>query len=297
MSLAAPYVAAMAAADAAREAAPREFPFSDAEFAMIAKLLHAEAGIEMPRAKEPLVYSRLAKRLRALGMTTFREYCALIADPAAEERGHMLSALTTNVTRFFREPHHFEDLRRRTLPPLIARARAGGRVRIWSAGCSTGMEPYSIGLCVLEAWPEAAQADVRILATDINPRVLAEGRAGRYPAEALRDAPEALRRRWFAEAAPGVFEAAPALRALISFRELNLMGDWPMKGRFDVVFCRNVAIYFDEPTQCRIWSRIAAQIAPGGRLCIGHSERIGGPAAALFVSDGVTAYTRSASAP
>jgi len=296
VSLASPYVAAMAAADAAREAAPREFAFSDAEFSMIAKLLHAEAGIEMPRAKEPLVYSRLAKRVRALGMTTFKEYCALIADPAAEERGHMLSALTTNVTRFFREPHHFEDLRRKTLAPLIARAKAGGRVRIWSAGCSTGMEPYSIALCVLEAWPEAAQADVKILATDINPRVLAEGRAGRYPAEALRDAPEPLRRRWFAEVEGGMAEAAPALRQLISFRELNLMGDWPMKGRFDVVFCRNVAIYFDEPTQCMIWSRIAALLAPGGRLCIGHSERIGGPAAALLLSDGVTAYTRSGAA-
>jgi chemotaxis protein methyltransferase CheR len=290
------YASLMAAAGVARSAAPREFPFTETEFGMIAKLLHAEAGIEMPRVKEPLVYSRLAKRVRALGMTSFKDYCALIGDPASEERGHMLSALTTNVTRFFREPHHFEDLRRNTLAPLIARAKAGGRVRIWSAGCSTGMEPYSIALCVLEAWPEAAAHDVRILATDINPRVLAEGRAGRYPADALNDAPEALRRRWFADAGANVLQAAAPLRALISFRELNLIGEWPMKGPFDVVFCRNVAIYFDEPTQCRIWKRIADLMTPGGRLCIGHSERIGGPAAAMLISDGVTSYRRAGSA-
>jgi chemotaxis protein methyltransferase CheR len=283
-----------AVALATRDAAPREFAFSQAEFQTIARLLRAEAGIEMPPSKEPLVYSRLAKRLRALGIESFKRYIELIEDPRAEERGHMLSALTTNVTRFWREPHHFDDLRRKVLPPLAERARAGGRVRIWSAGCSTGMEPYSIGMCVLEAIGDAPSRDVKILATDINTRVLAEGRAGRYPVDALADAPEPLRRRWFEDAGDGTLQASAPLRRLISFRELNLMGDWPMKGPFDVIFCRNVAIYFDEPTQCRIWERMAALLAPGGRLSIGHSERIGGRAAEMLLSDGVTSYQRIA---
>jgi chemotaxis protein methyltransferase CheR len=285
-------LAAQVAAEAARSAAPREFAFSHKEFDAIVRILRAEAGIDMPAAKEPLVYSRLAKRVRALGLSGFSEYVALVSDPAAPERSEMLAALTTNVTRFFREPHHFEDLRQKTLPPLMARARAGGRVRIWSAGCSTGMEPYSIALCVLDVAPEASNWDVRILATDINPKVLAEGRAGRYPADALRDAPQPLVKRWFADAPDGRLQASDALRRLIVFNELNLMGQWPMKGPFDVIFCRNVAIYFDEPTQCMIWERLAKLLAIGGRLNIGHSERIAGPAAAMLESDGVTAYTR-----
>ncbi|MFN3615615.1 MAG: CheR family methyltransferase [Rubrimonas sp.] len=297
MKRAAPITAAEAAAavaSAARQAGPREFPFSEAEFLQIAKILRATAGIDMPAAKEPLVYSRLAKRLRALGLRSFREYCALIADPSSDERIQMLSALTTNVTRFWREPHHFEDLRRKVLPPLVERARAGGRVRIWSAGCSTGQEPYCIAMCVLEALSDAPSRDVKILATDIDPRVLAEGRAGRYPAESLADAPEALWRRTFVDAGDGTMEAGPQLRSLISFRELNLIGEWPMKGPFDVIFCRNVAIYFDEETQNAIWLRMARLLAPGGKLCIGHSERVGGQAASLLNTDGVTAYTRNA---
>lgn len=285
-------VAAQAAGASARAAAAREFAFSPKEFDAIVRILRAEAGIDMPAAKEPLVYSRLAKRVRALGLPGFAAYVALVSDPAAPERAEMLAALTTNVTRFFREPHHFDDLRRKTLPPLMARARAGGRVRIWSAGCSTGMEPYSIALCVLDVAPEAANWDVRILATDINPKVLAEGRAGRYPADALADAPEPLVRRWFTEAPGGRLQASDTLRRLIAFNELNLMGAWPMRGPFDVIFCRNVAIYFDEPTQCVIWERLAKLLSPGGRLNIGHSERIAGPAASMLESDGVTAYTR-----
>ncbi len=285
-------VAAQAAAGVARSAAAREFAFSPKEFSAIVGILRAESGIDMPAAKEPLVYSRLAKRVRALGLASFSEYVAVVSDPAAPERGEMLAALTTNVTRFFREPHHFQDLRQKTLPPLMARARSGGRVRIWSAGCSTGMEPYSIALCVLDVAPEAANWDVRILATDINPKVLAEGRAGLYPADALRDAPQPLVKRWFAEAPGDRLQASDALRKLIVFNELNLMGEWPMKGPFDIIFCRNVAIYFDEPTQCVIWERLAKLLALGGRLNIGHSERIAGPAAAMLESDGVTAYTR-----
>jgi chemotaxis protein methyltransferase CheR len=283
------------AAGQARMAAPREFPFSEKEFEKIAKQLRAVAGIDMPRAKEPLVYSRLAKRIRQLGLRSFADYCKLVEDPNAHEIEHMLVALTTNVTRFFREPHHFEDLKRRVLPPLITRLKNRGRARIWSAGCSSGQEPYSIALTVLEVLPEAKAYDIRILATDINTQVVAEARAGRYPVDQVSSVPEAMRKRYFEADGSGQVRVTDEARALIVFRELNLMGEWPFKGQFDVIFCRNVAIYFDEDVQATLWRRFAERLNPGGRLYIGHSERVGGPAAQLLRTDGVTAYTRPGS--
>jgi len=247
----------------------------------------------MPRAKEPLVYSRLAKRIRQLGLGSFKDYIALLEAPGGHETEHMLVALTTNVTRFFREPHHFDDLRERVMPHLAQKARARQRVRIWSAGCSSGQEPYSIALTVLERLPEARTLDLRILATDINTAVLTEAAAGEYPAEAVSPAPAALRARHFSDAGGGRLRASDELRGLIAFRRLNLMGDWPMKHGFDVIFCRNVAIYFDEDTQQGLWKRFAERLLPGGRFYIGHSERVAGPATALLRTDGTTAYQRT----
>ncbi len=275
-----------------QSAAPREFPFTDRDFEKIAARLHDEAGIDMPRSKEPLVYSRLAKRIRQLDLKSFAEYIRLIDDPGAEEIEHMLVALTTNVTKFFREPHHFEDLRDKVMPILSARAKKRGRVRLWSAGCSSGEEPYSIALTVMEALPEAKSLDVKILATDINTKVLRHAKAGIYPRKALESASRELVERWFTPEAPDALRADDALRGLIAFRMLNLMGDWPMRGQFDVIFCRNVTIYFNEETQATIWRRIAEKLAPGGKLYIGHSERISGPATEMLRSEGVTAYVR-----
>jgi chemotaxis protein methyltransferase CheR len=204
----------------------------------------------------------------------------------------MLVALTTNVTRFYREPHHFEDLKRRVLPTLIPRLKARGRARIWSAGCSSGQEPYTIALTVLEMLPEAKAYDIKILATDINTQVVAEARAGRYPTEQVSSVPDMLRKRYFTEDGPGHVRATDEPRQLITFRELNLMGDWPFKGQFDVIFCRNVAIYFDDEVQATLWRRFAERLVPGGRLYIGHSERIAGPAAQMLRTDGVTAYQK-----
>ncbi len=205
----------------------------------------------------------------------------------------MLRALTTNVTRFFREPHHFEHLRTTVLPPLLAAARAGGRVRLWSAACSNGQEPYSLGLTVLDLLPNAAELDVRVLATDIDTDMVAAGRAGHYDADALSPVPAPLRSRWFRPAGDGM-EAGPELRRLVQFRELNLIGAWPMRGGFDAIMCRNVAIYFDADTQALVWSRFAPLLAPGTHLYIGHSERLSGPAAAGFVPAGTTIYRRVA---
>jgi chemotaxis protein methyltransferase CheR len=269
-----------------------EFVFTAEDFRHIAQTLHAHAGIALSEGKAALVYSRLAKRLRVLGLRSFRDYCALIEGvEGVDERQAMTAALTTNVTRFYREPHHFDHLRDHVMPELAARARAGGRVRLWSAACSNGQEPYSMALTVLDVLPEAADLDVRILATDIDPNMVAEGAAGIYSDELLSPVPASGRKHFTpVPGSPGQFSADATLRRLVSFRELNLIGDWPMKGRFDVIFCRNVVIYFDDATQEMVWSRFTPLMAPGATLYIGHSERVSGPATAQLQTCGLTAY-------
>jgi chemotaxis protein methyltransferase CheR len=271
-----------------------DFEMSDRDFKDIAAMLYADAGIYIPETKTTLVYSRLVKRLRALNLASFRDYCDLVGSPQGSgERLEMLSALTTNVTRFFREPHHFEHLRDHVLPPLLESARRGGRVRLWSAACSTGPEPYSMALTVLALEPKAAALDVRILASDIDPRVVEEGRRGVYPIAALAEAPPALYKRYFIPISGDErrgLQATEELRRLVVFRTLNLNAAWPMPSKFHAIFCRNVVIYFDEQTQQTVWSKFAGKLERGGILYIGHSERVTGPAAARFVNDGVTAY-------
>jgi chemotaxis protein methyltransferase CheR len=272
-----------------------EFAFSDANFREIAQIAKAEAGIDLPQSKATLVYSRLAKRLRALGIKTFSDYCATVREDD-DERNSMIAALTTNVTRFYREPHHFEHLRNEILSPLVESARRGKRIRFWSAACSTGQEPYSMALTLLSVIPDAASLDIRILATDLNPHVVARGKSGCYQKEELQDVPSNLRAKWF-EAVPGdnrgtTMKVADEVRSLVSFRELNLMGAWPFSGPFDAIFCRNVVIYFDRETQSTIWNRLTRLIRPQGALYIGHSERISGPATALLSPDGITTYRK-----
>jgi chemotaxis protein methyltransferase CheR len=272
-----------------------EFVFTEEDFDQIARMLHSDAGIALSETKATLVYSRLAKRLRVLGLASFRDYCAFLTEDGrgAGERQQMLAALTTNVTRFFREPHHFDHLKTEVLPALLDKARAGGRVRLWSAGCSTGPEPYSIALTILSLMPDAAKYDIRVLASDIDPNVVAEATRGVYRGNAADPIPAELRQRWMRRDNQGSetgWSAGEELRALIAFRELNLIGDWPMKGPFDAIFCRNVVIYFEEDTQSRIWSRFLPLLTPQGRLYIGHSERLSGPATSAFVSDGLTTY-------
>ena len=266
-----------------------EFPFTDQDFKQIAAMLYADAGLSLPESKATLVYSRLAKRLRALGLESFREYCALVSESeGAGERRNMLAALTTNVTRFFREPHHFDHIKTEVLPALLQSAKKGGRVRIWSAACSTGQEPYSIALTILSLMPDAAEYDIKILATDIDPNVVTTARRGVYPQTEVAPIPADLARRWMEPRDGGALEVGEAMRELVSFRELNLVApSWPMKGRFDVIFCRNVVIYFDEPTQHRIWGRFRAVLQPTGRLYVGHSERVTDDG---FRSDGLTSY-------
>ena len=267
-----------------------EFLFTAEDFRTIAATLHAAAGIALPDSKATLVYSRLAKRLRALGLESFREYCALVTGAEGlDERQQMIVALTTNVTRFFREPHHFEHLKEHLLPPLLANARRGGAVRIWSAGCSNGQEPYSIALTILSLMPDAPDYDIKILATDIDIQMLAEARAGLYSSQVIAPVPGEMRARWF-EREGDNWRASEPLRRLITFNELNLIGDWPMRRQFQAIFCRNVVIYFEEETQSKVFSRFMPLMSPDARLYIGHSERVCGPAADRLETDGVTTY-------
>jgi chemotaxis protein methyltransferase CheR len=272
---------------------PGSFQFTSADFREICAMLHEDAGIFLTDAKASLVYSRLAKRLRALGLESFRDYCALVKSrDGLDERQQMLAALTTNVTRFFREPHHFESLKR-LIEERLPAIRRGGRLRLWSAACSNGQEPFSIAMTLLSVLPDAGKYDVRILATDIDPTMIAAGRAGVYDGEAMSAVPGQMRTRWFEPLANGPKDhwvAREELSSLIAFRELNLVGPWPFKGPFDAIFCRNVVIYFEEATQISIWQRFVPMMAPGARLFIGHSERVNGPAAAALVGDGITTY-------
>ena len=252
-------------------------------------MIYADAGIHLNEGKAALVYARLAKRLRALRMDAFRDYCDLVAGPdGAAERQEMLTSLTTNVTKFFREPHHFEHLRTNVLEPF-ARAGGRGRLRLWSAACSTGQEPYTIAITLLSAWPEAALQDVKILATDIDRKVLATAEAGVY-SEGQMEGLNAEQRRRFFETAPGGFRASAALRKLVTFRQLNLIENWPMQGQFQAIFCRNVVIYFDEPTQQGIWRKFVPRLTADGALYIGHSERVTGSAAEQVRGEGVSTY-------
>lgn len=271
-----------------------EYPLTRRDLSEIAAMIYADAGISLNESKASLVYSRLSKHIRALGLSGFRDYCQLVSSPAGSAaRREMLSHLTTNFTRFFRENHHFDHLRDEVLPGLLARAKAGGRVRIWSAACSDGQEPYSIALTVLALMPNVADFDFKILATDIDPKILGLARAGTYDENSLETISPAMRKQWFQDVnvqGRRKFQIDDRVKRLITFNELNLLGQWPFKGMFDVIFCRNVVIYFDEPTQTKIWARFAGQLHDQGHLYIGHSERVAGEAKHVFDNIGITTY-------
>lgn len=270
------------------------------DFERITAIAYKAAGLAISPGKSAMVRTRLARRLRALKLPSFEAYCGYLdGEAGADEIGMLVSALTTNVSQFFREAHHFETLRSEVLPPLIARARDGNRVRIWSAGCANGQEPYSIAMTMLETGMPL-ESDVRVLATDIDPNVIQHGREGLYPETMLSGLPDAQRARYFDEVPTGpepAWRAKAELRAAVSFRVLNLLEDWPMRGRFDAILCRNVVIYFDVETQDRLWHRFSDQLVPGGWLFIGHSERLSSAVQPQFTGRGITAYQRIGGAP
>ncbi len=252
----------------------REYTLSDAEFAEIRRLVREHTGISLSEAKRELVYSRLVRRLRRLKLDSFADYLALLARGEPAELEEFANAITTNLTSFFRESHHFDFLAETVLPELERRNAATRRLRIWSAGCSTGEEPYSLAIVLQEQAARFRGWDLRILATDLDSQVLAHAAAGRYREDRFERMPAARRDRWFEAQRDGTHVAAAGLKALVTFKQLNLMHAWPMKGPFDVVFCRNVVIYFDKPTQRELFGRMAELQRPGDVLCIGHSESL-----------------------
>ena len=252
-----------------------ECELTAAQFTRITEVLHEHAGIRMREGKEGLVRARLTKRLRKLGLSDFDAYLDYIEkDTTRREFAEMIDALTTNKTSFLREASHFDFLRDSVFPTL------NGPVRIWSAGCSSGEEPYTLAMLCNEAFADIATRDVRILATDISHRVLAHAKAGTYPAENMADVPASwLQKYWTRrQDAQGraVFEAEKPLRRLVHFAKLNLMERWPMQGPFDAILCRNVMIYFDKATQQQLVERYWQLLRPGGHLFVGHSESLTG---------------------
>ena len=285
-----------AEASASTRSAGQGPTLSDAAFDCIAKIAHREAGLYLAPGKSAMVRTRLARRLRALQLTSFEAYCEVVKNPAEkEELGIMISALTTNVSHFFREEHHFDLLRETVIPTLMAKSKSGQRIRIWSAGCSNGQEPYSIAMTLIEeGFP--GNADLKILATDIDPNVVAHAKAGAYPEQMMSGLSPDRRERFFEKHSDrngDVWRADTTLREWVSFRQLNLLHDWPMRGAFDAIFCRNVVIYFDQPTQDRLWQRFAGILNPDGWMFLGHSERVSEASLHLFANKGVTSYRRT----
>ena len=262
-------------ANAPKLSAPIE-KLSDAEFRRVRTLIYRLAGISLADGKKDLVYRRLNGRVAALGLKNIADYCDLVERDDAEEQT-FCDALTTNFTSFFREQHHFDFLVREFIPGIEANADSlDRRLRIWSAGCSTGEEPYSIAITLLEHFRELGRWDARILATDLDTQVVAHAGAGTYAHERIEKLPAAMQKRWFRSSvhAPNLVDIAPQPKRLITFKQLNLMADWPMRGPFDIIFCRNVIIYFDKATQAKLVERFAKLLRPGGYLVIGHSESL-----------------------
>jgi chemotaxis protein methyltransferase CheR len=258
------------------QTAEHEFELTDADFKRLREIVHARTGIALSEAKRELVYGRLARRLRKLKLTSFAEYCRLVESADSEELQELTNAITTNLTSFFRENHHFEQLGVETLPQVESKRSSARRIRLWSAGCSTGEEPYSLAIVMREALAHLPTWDIKLLATDIDSKVVATAAEGVYAADRFKGVPSERVRSWFRQVAgrPEFSAASPALKELITFKQLNLLEPWPMKGPFDIIFCRNVVIYFDKATQRGLFDRMADLQEPGGWLFIGHSENL-----------------------
>ncbi len=255
----------------------REFEFSDKEFNKVRHFVLNETGITLSEGKKNMVYGRLSRRLRQLKLDSFSKYIEMASRDDSEERGSFINAITTNLTSFFREEHHFEYLKKTVMPELLKRKSTSRKIRIWSAGCSTGEEPYSIAIALYEAIPDIESWDVKILATDLDTNVLAHAKAGVYDAERINGLSDKRAKIWFQKGKgehEGHVKVNENLKSLITFKPLNLMKGWPMKGLFDFMFCRNVIIYFEKSTQRVLFERYSSQLVNDAHLFLGHSESL-----------------------
>lgn len=267
-----------------------EYNLSNHEFQRLQGLVRQYTGIELSASKRQLVYSRFSSRLRALGLTTFQEYCDLVDDGDHPEINEFANAITTNFTRFFREPHHFDFLRE-----LVRDYASKRRLRIWSAGCSTGEEPYSIAITLLDSISDIDTWDIKILATDLDSNALTVASNGVYPYAHVASVESHVLRRWFQKGRgqrEGRVRIAPAARRLVRFGELNLIGQWPMRHDFDVIFCRNVMIYFAQELKEPLIRHFAKQQQPGSHLIVGHAENLVS-SGSLYTPVGNTIYRRN----
>lgn len=251
---------------------------SNKEFKFICKLVYDNTGIVLDDRKQEMVYRRLMRRTRELRIASFSEYCSMLGTSDSEELPSFINAITTNLTSFFRENHHFDYLHETFIPQHMEKFSASKRLRIWSAACSTGEEPYSLAITLMKSMGAALDNwDVRILATDLDTDVLAAAQKGVYKADRIKDLSADLRKEWFRRGSgnnQSLVKVDPELQQLITFKPLNLLNSWPMRGPFDVIMCRNVLIYFDKETQKKLVTRYAGMLRAGGLLILGHSESL-----------------------
>ncbi len=267
----------------------REFTMSEKDFKVVSEYAYKYTGIVLGDHKQDMVYGRLARRLRELNLQLFSDYVELIKEPSQREVSLFINAITTNLTSFFRENHHFDFLRDTLIPKLVSEKR-DHKIRAWSAGCSSGEEPYSISLTLNQA-DSLRSWDCKILATDLDSNVLHKAHQGVYDIERIESLSSDIKRNWFMfdKNHPDIVKVDPRLQSLIRFKRLNLLEKWPMRGKFDFIFCRNVMIYFNEETQVQLLNRYADHLVPGGHLFIGHSENLHS-VASRFDSIGKTVF-------
>lgn len=253
-----------------------EFEFTEQDFLRVKKIVYDFAGIDLSDSKKNLVYNRLAKRIRFLEHKSYKQYLNFVEQQGEAELVHLINAITTNLTFFFRENHHFEYLADEVIPSLLQH-KTSKKIRIWSAGCSTGEEPYSLAIILKETVP--SDWDAKVIATDLDSNVVNTALQGVYDIERLKGVSETRKKRWFLKGAgqhAGKVKVKPELQAIIEFSQLNLMHDWPIikAGQIDIIFCRNVVIYFDKPTQTKLFNRYADILPAQGHLFVGHSESL-----------------------
>jgi chemotaxis protein methyltransferase CheR len=258
----------------------KAFELSKNDFNFLCQYVYDIAGIVLNASKKEMVYRRLTRIIRERKISSFTEYCNLLKAEPEKEKDYFINAITTNLTSFFREQHHFDYMVQHELPKLIKNSLTNHkRLRIWSSASSTGEEPYSIAMTLLETMKDSlSQWDAKILATDIDSNVLAAGKSGVYDDRRIEDIPKKLKEKYFHKGVgnnQSKVKVDKELRKLITFKQLNLLHDWPMKGPFDIIFCRNVIIYFDKKTQQELFARYYEMLAPGGLLILGHSENLG----------------------
>lgn len=252
----------------------KEFLLTDNDFKKIASLVYGACGIVLGEHKREMVYSRLARRIRTLRLANFKQYLDYLDTHKEQEFSDFINAITTNLTAFFRESHHFDYLKSHIVPALLKANQHTKRIRIWSAGCSSGEEPYTLAMTLHELFPNSW--DVKILATDLDSNVLTKAQIGSYSAANVSGLEQHHLKRWFLKSKDGeMFKVKPQLQQHIHFKRLNLLQEWPMKGPFDVIFCRNVVIYFDKETKDQLFQRYCTILAPCGHLFLGHSESMG----------------------